>query len=280
MTDNHKINFFRVYVFVLSFLVIILLPVGTQQFDFNQVDAQAAPKSITDDKVVILNFDDGRKDQFTIAKPVLDKYGFKASFYVVCNYIGNKRGYMDWTQLESLNNEGHDIESHSMNHRNLLNLPANQLYFELGKSKECLQQHGIDATSFAYPFDAGYQDANVVNIVAKYYDFARTAGSPVMFLHCDGWKGKSNQTDCSTYDTDGQLTFANRYSVRGWSHDFSRLANSYGDADLYNRFVNVVNSQVRYNENGIINAIPIIIYHRMGQTQSNYFASGPFCDKL
>jgi peptidoglycan/xylan/chitin deacetylase (PgdA/CDA1 family) len=107
LTDNQKINFFRVYVFVLSFLVIILLPIGTQQFDFNQVHAQAAPKSITDDKVVILNFDDGRKDQFTIAKPVLDKYGFKASFYVVCNYIGNKRGYMDWTQLESLNNEGH-----------------------------------------------------------------------------------------------------------------------------------------------------------------------------
>jgi len=279
LTDNQKINFFRVYVFVFSFLVILLLPIGTQQFDFYQIHAQAAPKSITGDKVVILNFDDGRKDQFTIAKPVLDKYGFKASFYVVCNYIGNKRGYMDWTQLESLNNEGHDIESHSMNHRNLLNLPTNQLYFELGKSKECLQQRGIEATSFAYPFDAGYQDANVVNIVAKYYDFARTAGSPVMFLHCDGWKGKSNQTDCSTYDTDGQLTFANRYSVRGWSHDFSRLANSYGDADLYNRFVNVVNSQVKYNENGIINAIPIIIYHRMGQTPSNYFTSSGLFEK-
>jgi peptidoglycan/xylan/chitin deacetylase (PgdA/CDA1 family) len=181
--------------------------------------------------------------------------------------------------LEALNNEGHDIESHSMSHRNLLNLPANQLYFEIGKSKECLQQHGIDATNFAYPFDAGYQESNVLNIVAKYYDFARTAGSPVTFLHCDGWKDKSSRTDCSPYDTNGQLSFANRYSVRGWSHDFSRLANSYGDADLYNRFVNVVNSQVKYNENGNINAIPIIIYHRMGNTASNYLTSSDLFEK-
>ncbi|HEX9318005.1 MAG TPA: polysaccharide deacetylase family protein, partial [Nitrososphaeraceae archaeon] len=33
-------------------------------------------------KIVVLNFDDGRKSQFTQAKPILDKYGFKATFYV------------------------------------------------------------------------------------------------------------------------------------------------------------------------------------------------------
>jgi peptidoglycan/xylan/chitin deacetylase (PgdA/CDA1 family) len=233
----------------------------------------------TNSKVVILSFDDGRKDQFSIAKPLLDKYGFKATFYVVCNYVGNKKGYMNWTELEMLQNEGHDIESHSMSHRNLLNLPQKQLIFELAGSKECLQQHGINAASFAYPFDAGYQDANVVNIVAKYYDFARTAGSPVTFLHCDGWKNKSSQTDCSTYDTDGKLTYANRYSLRGWSHDFSRLVNSYSDANLYNRFVDVVNTQVKYNKNGTIEAIPIIIYHRMGERVLNYLTNSGLFEK-
>jgi peptidoglycan/xylan/chitin deacetylase (PgdA/CDA1 family) len=96
LKDNQKINF-RVYVFIISILVILLLPLGIQQFDLNEIHAQAASKSLTDDRAVILNFDDGRKDQFTIAKPVLDKYGFKATFYVVCNYVGNKKGYMDWT---------------------------------------------------------------------------------------------------------------------------------------------------------------------------------------
>jgi peptidoglycan/xylan/chitin deacetylase (PgdA/CDA1 family) len=40
-----------------------------------------ARRDLTSNKVVILTFGDGRKSQFTNAKPILDKYGFKASFY-------------------------------------------------------------------------------------------------------------------------------------------------------------------------------------------------------
>lgn len=32
-------------------------------------------------KLVILSFDDNRKGDFTYAKPILDKYGFKATFF-------------------------------------------------------------------------------------------------------------------------------------------------------------------------------------------------------
>ena len=50
---------------------------------------------------VILTFDDGYKSQYTIAKPILDKYGFKGTFYVVCNYaqkIDTDR--MNWTEMK------------------------------------------------------------------------------------------------------------------------------------------------------------------------------------
>jgi Predicted xylanase/chitin deacetylase len=77
---------------VLSTLVILLLLLCSQQFDFNEIHAQLASESVTGDKVVILNFDDGRKSQYTQAKPILDKYGFKATFYAVCNYLDNKKG--------------------------------------------------------------------------------------------------------------------------------------------------------------------------------------------
>ncbi|HEX2067420.1 MAG TPA: polysaccharide deacetylase family protein, partial [Nitrososphaeraceae archaeon] len=40
-------------------------------------------------KVVILTFGNAPKSQYTEAKPILDKYGFKASFFVVCNWISN-----------------------------------------------------------------------------------------------------------------------------------------------------------------------------------------------
>ena len=266
LTDNQKLNFGGVNVCGLSTLVILLLPLGIQQFDFNEIHAQPASEIVTGDKVVILNFDDGRKSQYTQAKPILDKYGFKATFYAVCNYLDNKKGYMSWKDIETLYKEGHDIGSHSMSHAHLEKLSKKGVSFEVAQSKKCFEDHGINATTFAYPFNEGSSDKNVINIIAKYYDLARTASSPIAFLRCDGLKELSNQDDCLQTSKKGGLNYANRYSIRGWSHDMSRLVNSYTDEELFDRFVKVVNSQSKYNKDGVINAIPIIIYHRAGDS--------------
>ena len=266
MTDNQKLNFVGVKVCGLSTLVLLLLPLGVQQFDFNEIHAQPASEIVTADKVVILNFDDGRKSQYTQAKPILDNYGFKATFYAVCNYLDNKKGYMSWKDIETLYKEGHDIGSHSMNHAHLEKLSKKGVSFEVAQSKKCFEDHGINATTFAYPFNEGSSDKNVINIIAKYYDLARTASSPITFLRCDGLKEISNQDDCLQTSKKDGLTYANRYSIRGWSHDMSRLVNSYTDEELFDRFVKVVNSQSKYNKEGVINAIPIIIYHRAGDS--------------
>ena len=251
---------------MLSTLVILLLLLCSQQFDFNEIHAQLASESVTGDKVVILNFDDGRKSQYTQAKPILDKYGFKATFYAVCNYLDNKKGYMSWKDIETLYKEGHDIGSHSMSHAHLEKLSKKGVSFEVAQSKKCFEDHGINATTFAYPFNEGSSDKNVINIIAKYYDLARTASSPIAFLRCDGLKELSNQDDCLQTSKKGGLTYVNKYSIRGWSHDMSRLVNSYTDEELFDRFVKVVNSQSKYNKDGVINAIPIIIYHRAGDS--------------
>src|SRR6476469_6824281 len=78
------------------------------------------PKVILGAKMVILSFDDSTFGQYTVAKPILDKYGFKGTFFTVCNFIGTT-GHMNWTQINTLQKEGHDIESHSMNHTHLSN---------------------------------------------------------------------------------------------------------------------------------------------------------------
>jgi len=266
LTDNQKLNFSGVSVCGLSTLVILLLPLGIQQIDFNEIHAQPASEIVTGDKVVILNFDDGRKSQYTQAKPILDKYGFKATFYAVCNYLDNKKGYMSWKDIETLYKEGHDIGSHSMSHAHLEKLSKKGVSFEVAQSKKCFEDHGINATTFAYPFNEGSSDKKVINIIAKYYDLARTASSPIAFLRCDGLKELSNQDDCLQTSKKGGLTYVNKYSIRGWSHDMSRLVNSYTDEELFDRFVKVVNSQSKYNKDGVINAIPIIIYHRAGDS--------------
>ncbi|MGC2684730.1 MAG: polysaccharide deacetylase family protein, partial [Candidatus Nitrosopolaris sp.] len=47
-------------------------------------------------KVVMINFDDGRKSQLIYAKPILDKYGFKASFFIICGRVGTEPSSMNW----------------------------------------------------------------------------------------------------------------------------------------------------------------------------------------
>jgi hypothetical protein len=103
----------------------------------------------------------------------------------------------------------------------------------------------------------------VINAIAKYYSLAINGHSNLMYLHCDGWKQSSNQTDCRTYSKNGTLTFANRYSVREWSMQHLGHGNSFGNSQMFEKFVGELNSQNKFNKNGTVKAIPIIGYHRI-----------------
>ncbi|MGA9150740.1 MAG: polysaccharide deacetylase family protein, partial [Candidatus Nitrosopolaris sp.] len=76
------------------------------------------------------------------AKPILDKYGFKASFFIICGRVGTERSSMNWQDIAELKKDGMDIESHSMTHTNLNRLSTNALEFEIGGSKQCFAKHG------------------------------------------------------------------------------------------------------------------------------------------
>ena len=78
-------------------------------------------------KLVMINFDDGPKSQLIYAKPILDKYGFKASFFIICGRVGTERSSMNWQDIAELKKDGMDIESHSMTHTNLNKLSIKAL---------------------------------------------------------------------------------------------------------------------------------------------------------
>jgi peptidoglycan/xylan/chitin deacetylase (PgdA/CDA1 family) len=239
----------------------------------------AARNLIGTDKVVILSFDDNRKGDITYAKPILDKYGFKATFFVICGKTTD-RGAMNWNDLATMKQDGMDIESHTMTHAHLDNLTQSQLEFEVGGSKQCLANHGYNATIFAYPYNEGANNPNVVKTVAKYYDLARTGTEPLMFLNCQGFKGDS-QTDCRTYTSDGKLTHANRYLIRSLSFDVNEINDAFDNATIYSDFVKLVNSQNSYNQNGKINAVPLITFHNVALTTNHrYYTNAGLFDEL
>jgi peptidoglycan/xylan/chitin deacetylase (PgdA/CDA1 family) len=242
-------------------------------------------------KFVILTFDDGYKSQYTTAKPILDKYGYKGTFYVVCNYAQKEdTDRMNWNDIQELQKQGHDIGSHTMNHHDLTQIPPYRIDYEVGMSKQCLLSHGINVTSFAYPFAKGSQNESIVNTVSKYYALGRTADAPLMFLDCSGWDNSNDDIEddtsltlvssssdennenesCNMYSEGGNhLNAVNRYSIMGWTHDSERLANHFDDSQMLQRFIEVVDGQDKYNDESNISAIPIIIWHNIEDTTAD-----------
>ncbi len=251
---------------LLVFTVVTLSTVTSTAFflpaiSYSQLSPTPPSNNIANTKVVILSFDDNRKGDFTYAKPILDKYGFKATFFIICGKTTDK-GAMNWQEIASMQSDGMDIESHTMTHKHLNHLSASALNFEIAGSKQCLASHGYNTTSFAYPYDEGADNVTVVNTVAKYYDLARTGSEPLMFLNCNGFKNHP-QTDCRTYLPDGTLTYANKYAVRSLSFDRYEIKDLFSNSTIFSDFVKIVNSQIKYNNGRTINAVPLVTFHNV-----------------
>ncbi len=111
--------------------------------------------------MITFTFDDGWASVYQNAFPLLKQYKYRATEFIVPNYIG-KGNYMNATQLQELVAAGHDIGSHTVNHLNLTTLTPEQQDYELQQSKVLLKNYGFAIKDFALPF-GGYNDA----VIAK-----------------------------------------------------------------------------------------------------------------
>ncbi len=100
-----------------------------------------------------LTFDDGYQDFYTYAWPLLKRYGFHATLFVIINRVGTP-DYVTWDQIKELNRSGLvAIESHTLNHPMLGKLPSNKARYEIEQSKSILEQKlGHPISIFCYPY--------------------------------------------------------------------------------------------------------------------------------
>jgi hypothetical protein len=150
----------------------------------------------------------------------------------------------------------------------LLSSPS-KLSYEIGFAKQCLANHGTNTPIFAYPLNLGSDNPTIVNLVAKYYTLARSGSEPLMFLNCKGYNNEP-QTDCRTYSANGKLTYANRYDIRSESSYHINAQQNFSPSEMFQKFVQRMNSQIPYNSNGKINAIPIIVYRDLTYSINDY----------
>jgi peptidoglycan/xylan/chitin deacetylase (PgdA/CDA1 family) len=90
-------------------------PITARELVDHQVNGTPLP-----DKPVMITFDDGWRNQYTFAWPLLKKYGFKATFFINPQPISaGYRGYLTRDMVVALAKAGNDIESHTWRHLRL-----------------------------------------------------------------------------------------------------------------------------------------------------------------
>lgn len=179
--------------------------------------------------MLTITMDDSYPSQDTLAKPVLDKYGFKATIYDIERQLED---YGDLPYAQDLAADGMEVGSHTVTHPDLTTLSVSDVDYELSHSQQYLAANvGSPVVSFATPM--GSYDATVLGEIEKFYGSHRTVnpglnymGSDVFQLNSDGAYGNvSPSTICSWLQ--------NAASLRGWEilmfHDFTTDAQSNAD---------------------------------------------------
>lgn len=125
-------------------------------------------------KPVILTFDDGWKNQYRYAFPLLKKYHLTATFYIYTKPIGTKKHFLTWDQVGEMDAAGMTIGSHTLTHPYLKGLSETELKKEIGESKKIIEtQLKKPVLHFASPF--GYSSPEIVRLLQEAgYKTART----------------------------------------------------------------------------------------------------------
>jgi peptidoglycan/xylan/chitin deacetylase (PgdA/CDA1 family) len=128
-------------------------------------------------RAVVITFDDGLRDFYTQAFPVLKEHGFTATMFLATGFIrgsqssssphrseGRAEGagprpskngaeYLTWNEIREMQKAGIRFGSHTVNHPRLIELSWPEIKRELADSKNELENRlGEPATDFAYPF--------------------------------------------------------------------------------------------------------------------------------
>ena len=147
------------------------------------------------EKPVVLTFDDGYRDTAEFGFPLLRKYGFKGTLFLVTDHVGgtntwdlplgvSEQPLMTTDEVCYWAANGIEIGSHSRSHPDLRTSSAETIEEELKESRGQLEQL-LDrpVNTFAYPY--GYFDSRAPETARRVYDAALTCDLGVNFLSTD-----------------------------------------------------------------------------------------------
>lgn len=118
---------------------------------FQTLTLEKLPGSEDNGFKIIISFDDGYIGNYLHAFPAIKSHGMTATFFCAVSLIG-KENMMTWSQLREMIAEKMSIQSHGYSHRPLASLNRKEIYDELKKSKNELENRlGVKVSFLSLP---------------------------------------------------------------------------------------------------------------------------------
>jgi peptidoglycan/xylan/chitin deacetylase (PgdA/CDA1 family) len=134
------------------------------------------------EKCVVITFDDGYRDFYDTAFPILSECNFSATVFLMAGFSSDQHRYfkgkecLTWGEVRELQRHGITFGSHTLTHPQLKFLELDQVDLELGTSKEIIEDHiGVAVNSFSYPYafpeaDVGFVRNLKETLIARGYE--------------------------------------------------------------------------------------------------------------
>jgi peptidoglycan/xylan/chitin deacetylase (PgdA/CDA1 family) len=115
-------------------------------------------------KQVIITFDDGHYSNYLLALPVLQKYGFRATFFIIADRVDHNEYHMTSVQLKEMTEQGMEIGSHGLTHKYLPLMEHAEIEHELRESRRLLESIIQQPVEYL-AFPGGHYNRNILKLL-------------------------------------------------------------------------------------------------------------------
>lgn len=145
--------------------------------DYGLYDTTKSGPANWQKSLLSITFDDGWESAYVNGVPLLDQYGYKATFYINPAALDTADySFMTSDQVAALQKSGHELASHGYQHLDFTTLDKPSIDFQLSYAYQYFNQvHNEPSVDFATPF--GGTDSQVTYYARKYYASLRGTDS-------------------------------------------------------------------------------------------------------